>query len=240
MKKDNNYWIPPLTVCLMWLLFLPVVQAADKEASFNRINFNVTASRQVAQDILVATLSVQHQDKDSSVAADHVNQTMQWAINQAAKMADAKTQTLGYSTRPIYDKRKIRAWEVKQSLRIESENFTELTHLLATLQEQLDVSSMSYQLSKAQRSKIETELVNIAIDDFTQRAQQIQQQLSRKQYRIVQLNINTNNANYPVSYQRNAMMSDEMSFSKVAAPAVKAGESEISVAASGTIELSEN
>lgn len=222
----------------IFLLFASVTEADDKSPSYNRISLSVTASQQVEQDVLVAVLFVQDQDIQSSKAADQVNKTMQWALELLTDKPEIKVRTLGYQTQPLYDKRKVTGWRVRQSLRLQSQDVNQMTSILSVLQQQLDIESFSYSLSKSRKTVVESELVNQAIAAFIARAEQVQLQFGRSGYQIVQMTLNSNQPRYRNHFQRSMRVQAEMASSKVAAPAIEAGAAEISMVATGTIELS--
>ncbi|KRT57711.1 SIMPL domain-containing protein, partial [endosymbiont of Ridgeia piscesae] len=143
---------------LLLLAAIPALQADEDATLYDRVRLAVSAEQQVSNDTLVAVLYVQTEGTNTAALANEVNRKMGWAIGQA-KLADGvKSQTLDYRTNPIYRKQVLTGWRVRQSLRLESNDSTKLSDLIGTLQKQLAVESISYQVSSAARKVAQDEL----------------------------------------------------------------------------------
>jgi predicted secreted protein len=79
---------------------------------------------------------------------------------------------------------------------------------------------------------VEDELITQALDAFKQRAELVRKQLSAKSYRIVDIAINGGGPQ-PMPQMRGYSMAK----ADIAAPALEAGSSSVSVNVSGVIEL---
>ena len=223
------------TLGALLLFVLSQGVTADDGNHANRVSFSVTATEQVSTDTLVVRLFAQHEAKSQRKAADEVNTVMSWALAKASSAADVKAQTLDYRTNPQYDQRKIRAWQVRQTLRLQSTNPGALTELLSDLQERLGVESMQYTISKNLRDVVERRLVQQAIADFTAQAKLIASSFNFDSYRLIDSQIGAQGASVPrpMAFQARAMsVQNEM-----AAPAIESGEQDVTVRVSGTIEL---
>ena len=88
---------------------------------------------------------------------------------------------------------------------------------------------MQFSPTRETRVKIENELISEAMDAFRQRAEIINQHMDEKNYRIINLHVNTGNSG-PVMY-REAMVSRAatMDMAMEMAPAVEAGTSKVVV-----------
>jgi predicted secreted protein len=224
-------------VCVAILIFLPVrTILAEDETLFNQIHINAQVERNVENDQLEVTMLVEKQGSKPEEIATQVNETMQWALELANDKNDIEVSTRSYQTFPIYKNRLIVGWRATQELYLKSVEITDLTELVGKLQERLQVNHMQFSPTRESRVKIENELISEAMDAFRQRAEIINQHMDEKNYRIINLHVNTGNSG-PVMY-RDAMVSRAatMDMAMEMAPAVEAGTSKVVVTVSGSIQ----
>lgn len=227
------YRVPALLYLLL-AICLPL--HAEQVPTYNRISFSVSAAAEVDSDLLVVRLFTQHEARQQADAANKVNADMAWALAQAKAVSVVKAQTLDYRTNPVYNDRKIRAWQTRQSLRLESADNAALTRLLGQLQTRLAIESVGYEISPAVRRDVEQRLTAEAIEQFSARAGRIAQSFGRGGYRLVNLNINSQGGQRPPVAFRGRAMSMQ---AEVADPSIAAGQQSIAVTLNGSIELSE-
>ena len=227
----------PLIFTLVVALAAAPLQAHQEPPQYNRVNLNESAQTEVENDLLVAVLFAQAEGRDARAPADQVNRTMDWAVNLAKSHPGVKVQTLGYRSNAIYNKGNLRGWRVNQSLRLESRDSRDLGDLVASLQEQLKVQSIGYQVSDEKRRQHLDGLTSEALARFRARADHIAKSLGRKGYRLVRININDSRQN-PMPVARGMMM--EASADSGVAPArIEAGTQTMTISINGEIELSE-
>jgi predicted secreted protein len=110
-----------------------------------------------------------------------------------------------------------------------------LSELLKNLQSSLALDSLSYTVSPAQREKVEESLTLQAIDSFRKRADLVTKQFGRKEYRLVEMKIESpDRAAQPFSRHTRMMA---MGGAAEAAPTIEAGSQTIRIEITGTIEL---
>ena len=230
---------PTLRLSLLVLLVCGLQAAyAETPPQYNRVSLNESARAEVENDLLVAVLFAQAEDRAAATPADTVNRAMDWAVSLAKSHPEVKVQTLGYRTQAIYNKSNIRGWRVSQSLRLESRDSRLLGDLIAQLQERLQVQSVAYEVSEEQRRANLDQLTAAALQRFQQRAAHVAGALGRDSYRIVRININDGHDG-PVPIARGMMM--EAAADTAVAPArIEAGTQQITVSINGEIELSED
>ncbi len=209
---------------------------AEDETLFNQIHINAQVERNVENDQLEVTMLVEKQGSKPEEIATQVNETMQWALELANDKSEIEVSTRSYQTYPIYKNRLIVGWRATQELYLKSVAITDLTELVGKLQERLQVNHMQFSPTRETRVKIENELISEAMDAFRQRAEIINQHMDEKNYRIINLHVNTGNSG-PVMY-REAMVSRAatMDMAMEMAPAVEAGTSKVVVTVSGSIQ----
>ena len=206
----------------------------DPNPNRNLVSFTVSAEEEVANDLLVVRLFSEHESAHQHQAATQVNADMQWALKLVKEVSAIKSQTLDYRSNPIYDKRTIKAWRLRQSLSLESADHDAVTSLLGQLQKRLAIESVSYRVSPAVRKEAEGRLVDKALHQMTSRAEQVTKSLGRASYELVSVNISSGGGRPPpIAYAGRALA---MSAEK-AAPSIESGEQTLSAQVNATIEL---
>ena len=228
--------IPTLAVLL---LLMPFAQAHDAETLFNKVSLQAEAQREVPNDEMTVMMAAEVQGSNPSELAERVNKDMAWALDLAKKQPAINAETHNYSTSPIYGKasgsggRVITGWRVRQELQLKTTEFQKLTELLGTLQERLQLTQMGFSPTPETRQKHQNELISEAMQAFKERVAIIQQNMDGRDYRIVELNVNTSG----FGYRPMAMADMAMSTMERAAPAVEGGTSEVTVTVSGSVQF---
>jgi predicted secreted protein len=204
-------------------------------ASMRRIEFQVERSREVTNDLATALLRVTHDDVDPARLADRVNGDVRWAAELAKKQTGIAVESGSYYTNPIREKERITGWTASQELVLTTRDTSQLTRLVAQLQERLQLASLQFSVSLERRRAVEDELISDALAAYARRAELIRRDLAARSHELVYLSVNTSGATPPVP-ARFAEMGYAGS-SRVTEPAVEAGTSTLSVSVSATIEL---
>jgi len=217
-----------------WLLGAPAARAAEDPPPMRRVDFTVQTSREVANDWVRAVVGVTDEDGDAAKLADRVNQAITWALERARAKSGVSAKSGGYSTVPVHDPRKgeRRFWRASQDLLLEGADPRAMSELLGELQSRVQLRSIDFTVSPAQRRKVEDELIDEALAAFLARAERVRQRLGGRGYQIVQISIGTSGGAPPVPMLRAAMDS-----ANVAPPALEAGTSELVSSVSGSIQL---
>ena len=216
-------------VLVVLLLLAGCASAGEQEAQFNVVTLEAQVSREVANDQLVAVLAVELHGPDPATSAKMVNARMAEALKQAAAVPAVKARSGNYQTFPRYDRnQRIESWQVSQELRLESADFEAATRLIGRLQDSLVVRSMAVRLSPEARRAAEDALIAQAIAAFRARAERVRAAMQAAGYRIRTLNIGTSGGPPPRPFEARAMAQQV---------AVEPGESQVSVTASGSIQL---
>jgi predicted secreted protein len=196
---------------------------------FDAVSLEAQASREVANDQLVAVLAVELHGPDPAALAHTANRRMAEALEVAAAVPAVKARSGNYQTFPRYDRnQRIESWQVSQELRLESADFAAATRLVGKLQETLVVRSMAVQLSPAARRVAEDALIREAIAAFHARADLVRSAMNAAGYRVRTLNIGTSGGAPPRPFEGRALAQQV---------AVEPGESQVTVTATGSIQL---
>lgn len=209
--------------------------AAEDSLHYNQIRFQAAVSETVANDRMQAVLAVQDEDDDAAQLADRINETMAWALQQSKGQKDIDVRSGGYSTHPVYNnKNALTGWRASQELILEGGDFGRISKLIGVLQQRMQLVTVSFSVAPETRASVERKLIDKALDTFKQRAEQVRKNIGTSGYRIVELNINTEDMPvqpYPVMRAEVASMKD------VAAPSFEGGNSDVRVSVQGLIQL---
>ena len=206
--------------------------AHDDETHYDRIHLSVSASAQLENDTMVATVYAEEEGSQAAELSSIVNKRIRRGLDLVKTHPEIKHQTNTYSSNPIYSNNKIKGWRVRQSLRLESQDMALMSDVLGKLQSDLALQSMQFTISPDSKNQQDEKLIDKALQAFENRAQQVVKKLGRKNYKIVDINISTSGRGVRPQYQMRAMAMDAES-----APAISAGEQTVSVTVSGNIEL---
>jgi len=223
----------------VWLfLYVTVLLAgpaiADEQTRYNQIRLQSQESEPVSNDTMHVTLSASAELRDAADLAARINADMAWALGLAKQYDAVRVSTGNYRTWQVRQDNKMKGWQARQDLILESRDAKVLSQLTGLLQERLQVDSMRFSVSAETRTAVENRLIELALQSFKVRAGIIGSQLQASGYRIVDLNIGTFAQQPPVVYRARgaaAAMESDM------AVATEGGESDIQVTVSGTIEL---
>jgi predicted secreted protein len=221
-------------LCIL-LTFNLVAQAAEGE-KYNRVNFQVEAAREVANDLLVANMSADIQDTQPARVARQLNTVLNDALGKAAAFSAVKSNSGNQNTYPVYGKHNhIDAWRGHGEIRLESRDFKAAGELIMQLQSTMQLNGVRFAIAPETRATTENALIVEAIKAFQARAVAIRNALGAKSYKIV--NISINNAGMPPPRPVALMRSGVMAESAIPAPEFAGGESKMTITINGTIEI---
>jgi predicted secreted protein len=224
----------PRLFALVAVLLLPVAAIAGTAPTYDRVQLDASASTDVDNDRMTATLFAQSESASAAVAANEVNDTIAWALALLDEQNAIQVQTAAYHTSPVYRNNEVRAWRVNQAIHLSGTDSSLLGELVGRLQERLKMQNVSYEVSPERRRMHVDQLTDTALGHFTERATRIAKTLGRGGYRLVQLSIR-DDQRPPVPIARGMAMAAEAA---PAAPArFDAGTQSVTVTVSGEIEL---
>lgn len=217
------------------LLCAPALFAGENEIIFNQVRLNAQAEREVENDQLLVSVAVEAQGTEPDKLASRVNETMQWALDMAKKQPGVQVSTKSYQTFPVYKDRIVVAWRASQMLELKSVEISKLTELTGKLQERLQVKEMVFIPTTEARIEVENALIEEAMGAFKRRVEIVGKHMKEKNYRIIEMNINTGGYQPPVMFAERASM--KTMAMDAAPPAVEAGTSKITVTISGSVQF---
>ena len=233
MVRLRNY-LPGMMTVLLLASFMGAVHA-DTDNVYNRVRLQAQQLEAVSNDTMHVTLNTFGEAREPASLATGINEDMEWALGIARRQQGITSRTGGYQTYPVYKDNVLKGWRGEQSLELEGKDIRAMSRLVGELQGKLQVKSMSFSVSEAKRTGVENRLISRALDAFKARAAIVVDNLHASGYRIVELTISTSSQRPPAPYPVARMATTMQAESRVA---VEAGESDVSVMVSGTIELS--
>jgi predicted secreted protein len=229
-----RHYLPVMVTALFLACFTGAVHA-DTDSHYNRIQLQAQQLESVSNDTMHVTLNTFGEARDPAGLAARINEDMEWALAVAKRQLGITAGTGGYQTYPVYKDNVLKGWRGEQSLELEGKDSRAMSRLVGELQEKLQVKSMSFSVSEEKRAEVENRLISRALDAFKARAAIVVGNLHATGYRIVDITISTSSQRPPAPYPVARMAATMQAESRVA---VEAGESNVSVMVSGTVELS--
>ncbi|MBM5570845.1 MULTISPECIES: SIMPL domain-containing protein [Deefgea] len=223
-------------------LLTGTAMAADVAPPRNIVNFESQATREVPNDLALATLFVEFTDADPARLAEKVNLALAGGLKLLKQYPTVQSGGTSFATYPLYSSKnnKQEGWRSRGELRVSSKDFAALSKLVGELQKSTGTSPMQlaevrYAVSDEARSKAEEGLIEEGIAQFKRRAGVIQKSMSASNWKMMSMNVNTSGFRpemRPMMMKSAAMMD--------AAPApIEGGESRLQVNVSGSIQLAD-
>lgn len=207
------------------------------------MHISATERMEIKQDLLVATMRIEIENRDAGYVQNEINKAMQQAAEiikntQSGKTGDdeLKFKTLQYS---VYEttlpRTKEKVWRGSQGLELKSLKSEDVIALVTKLQELGFVSSnLSYTLSPAKAVELQDGMMESALAQLQTRAQRAAKALGKSEASLIEINVQGNDISMPVNYgamHRN-MAVMELAAAPMAAPVASEGEATLTLTVS--------
>ncbi|WP_333613626.1 SIMPL domain-containing protein [Psychrobacter sp.] len=220
------------------LLTAMIGSAHAEPTGYDQLTFQTEVKEEVQNDEVRATMYKKAQASDAKTLATTLNTSINNAMKIAKRYPSVTVSTGQQRTYPRYDKNdKIIGWTGQASIDLKSTDFVATSQLIADLQQTLVMENLNFGVSDAKKDALEQKLMTDASRAFQQQAKNLTRAWDARGYRVVTVNLNTNNNNYPrpmYSMRAESVAMDNA----VPSQNFESGNSTISVTANGTIELS--
>jgi len=204
------------------------------------LNISATENIDVAQDILVASLRIQDENKNARSVQKTINDAMAKAVTLAKKYPSLKIETGQYYVHPDYRQVKeddgtrksvVDQWRGSQTLSIKSETAEDVLNIAGEIQDMgFMMNGLDYQLSQKKHEEIRDGLMETTIKALSDRAKRVATALGKSTVDIVEINVDSNNFNPGPVYARGAKMEMmSMASDSMPAPTAQAGETNVSM-----------
>ena len=220
----------------MFVLTAMLGSAHAETSGYDQLTFQTEVKEEVANDEVRASLYKKAQATTAKALATTLNTTINNAMAIAKRYPTVTVSTGQQSTYPRYDKNeKLIGWTGQANIDLKSTDLAATSQLIADLQETLVMNDLSFGVSDVKKDALEQKLMTQASRAFQQQAKNLTKAWDARGYRLVTVNLNTNNNNYPrPMYSMRASADNEAS---VPSQNFESGNSTVSVIANGTIEL---
>ena len=217
---------------------LTILCASASWAAGPTLQLTHQSMRAVANDEMVVTMAADREGPQVGPLNEAVVSQLNAAIAEARRVDGVQARLGGVSTQPNYTREgKPNGWRVRGEVVLESGRMPALAQLASKLGERLQVSSVQFRLSRERRRAEEQSLLREAAQGFRDKALQTAQAFGYKGYDIRELVLQPGQGSIP----RPMMMARNAPDMAAAAPPPplpdEGGDSDVSVAVSGTVEL---
>lgn len=209
------------------------------------INFSATEKRTMPQDLLIASLRIEAEDKkDATAIQKKINEAMTKALALAKKETAFKVSTGTYSVykydNPITvnaktgEQKNEPVWKGSQDINIESKDSAKLLKAVGEIQTMgFAMNNLSYTLAPETVDKVRDELMVEALKKLTAKADIVAKALGKSKADLIDVNVDTGGPIYPMA---KAMMARGQEMGEMAdamaAPVAEAGETDVSLTVS--------
>lgn len=244
------------TVCVLALLTAPVVMADDEkhevkqEVAGTFVTLTASDQKKVEQDLLVANLRIEQDNKDSRTLQDTINKAMQKAVELAKAEPSIKVSTGNYyvysydpnpSPTPLSatEQQKRMIWKGSQTIDLQSKDSAKLLDLVGKVQDAgFAMNGLNYTLSPELAEAQKDELLVGALNKIKTKAELVSKTLGKSGYDIVEVNIDGSYMPQPQPVMMMARSAKaEMVGDAMSAPVAAPSETDVSLSVSARILL---
>jgi predicted secreted protein len=200
------------------------------------VTVTASASANVANDRLHASLRAESEHASAATAASEVNARVGKAIARIKATPGVTVQTAGYTTQQVGEPGRPVRWRVAQSVSIEGSDFAAIATLVTQLQNDdgLLLSGLAFAVSDAKRRATEDSLTQQALTSWRARAQNAARGLGFDAWRPGRVSVTTNDFSRPQPMFRGGVAA--MAAPPAPVP-LEAGVTEVNVVVSGEAVL---
>lgn len=204
----------------------------------NVVQLAANGTVEVQQDLLSISMNTTRDGADAGVVQSQLKTAIDAALAEARKVAQAgqlDVRTGNFSLYPRYGRDgKPIGWQGSAELVLEGRDFARISSTAGKIQT-LTVGSVSFGLSREQRTKVEADAQGIAIERFKARATEIARGFGFGGYTLREVNVSANDQGF---VPRPRVMAMEAKAATADAPVpVEAGKTTVVVTVSGSVQL---
>lgn len=195
------------------------------------ITLSVTERQRVVQDVLVAELRLEVEDRDPAQVQNKINSQMTAGLQRARGIDGVMPSTGHYGVYQINRQpqgaRPDPVWRGSQSISLRGDDAAVVLALAGELQEQgFIMNQLSYQLSTEKADEVRDAMMEAAIDRARAKVERAAAALGKTQVDIAALSVDTAGSDYAPPMMLRAMAADA---AEMATPVAEAGETEVTL-----------
>lgn len=219
------------------LAALPAAAQQPEPPRYNQVDLQAEVSREVANDLMNATLFAEANDPSAAQVATQLNRITADALKTAGEFKTIKARSGFTNTFPVYDRAgKLTGWRGRSEIRLESKDVAAMSTLIGRLQSSMQLAGVSFTVSPEVRRQVQNELITEAVAAFRDRADIATKALGGRSYKIRRVSLNTGGfipGPRPMMAERAAAPAS----ASVPPPSFEGGTSMVQVNANGSIEV---
>ena len=221
---------PLISTIIVTLSANAIERKADPVNTFTTVTYQVTSTRQIQQDEILASLRIEKTELKSEDVQSEINGEMKSALDLSKKYPNIKTSTGRYF---VYKDDQKSQWKGSQSILLDSFDQNSIAQFAGELQKNgFIVDNYSFTLSEKSRRSMDDSMRI----DLLQKASQIATNviakgLNKKFIRFAQIDFNSQNY-YPVVSLTRSFSSANASVNSTNNPVAQAGSSDVQMSAS--------
>jgi predicted secreted protein len=222
---------------LFLLVGLLTATAHAEPLNYNVISLDAEARREMANDLMRASLFAEMNDADAAKLANNINNKMHEAKKLAGAYPGIRFSAGDNQTYPVYDqKNRMTGWRSRAEVRLECRDFRQCSELIGKLQSVLQLGSWEFTIADETRQRVESELTSEAIAAFRGKAEVVARAFKSKNYRIVNMALNSRMPYAPrMAYAKAGVMAA----AEAAPPMADGGTGSVMVTVNGSIQVQE-
>jgi predicted secreted protein len=239
-----------LLFCLACLSGVSLSKAeSSKEILDTVVTLSATEQKKVEQDILVASLRIEVENKDSRKVQEDINEAMQKALSIVKGVPSIKSSTGNYyvysydpnpSPTPLSkeEMKNHTIWKGSQTIDLKSKDSQKILEAVAKIHEAgFVMGGLNYILSPELAEAQKDMLLVGALNKIKSKADLISKTLGKSGYDIIEVNIDGSYIPQPQPVMMMKAANAEMVSDSMSAPVAAPGESDVSVTVSTKIQL---
>src|SRR5512146_2594285 len=122
---------------------LAVAQPITPAGAGPQVELAAEASREVANDLMTATLFATAEGSDPAPLQGQINRAVSEALRVAAEFREVKARSGGSQTFPVYDRNNRQTgWRGRGEIRLEGRDFQQMAQLVARLQSTMQLGGL--------------------------------------------------------------------------------------------------
>lgn len=244
-----------LPIYMIAVLFASPVLADDKKDSPKEVvgtfvTLSASDQKKVEQDLLVSSLRIELDNKDSRKLQDEINKAMKKAVDLAKADPALKVSTGNYyvysydpnpSPKPLShaEQKKRMIWRGSQTIDIQSKDPEKILDVLGKIQDMgFVMNGLNYMLSPELAETQRDELLVGALRKIQKKAELVSKTLGKSGYDIVEVNIDGSYMPQPQPVMMMKAARAEMAtMDAMSAPVAAPGESDVSLSVNARVLL---
>ncbi len=116
--------------------------------NYQRIDFQTEVEKEIPNDLLTATLSVELNNKNPSLLAKDLTTITNDSLKLGSNYSSVKLTSGNQQTYPIYnDKNKLDGWRGRAEIQVSSKDFKSAGELISQLQSKLQLNNLNFSVA---------------------------------------------------------------------------------------------